>query len=726
VALSLDEVTEARRARQAAAATGRGSVPPDAPLEMPVQSLASHSSPAPLADSRPAVRFARLVTFGGCGALTVFGGYQMFLVVSAGTVTPLEWLMLGLFVVTFSWIALAASTALAGLMPIGRPGGRAEPDALPVGRTALVMPVYNEDAAATAAAIQAMTEGLASRPGSDRFEVFILSDTRDPEIWLAETAVFHALRNAVPGGIAVWYRRRHDNEGRKSGNLQDFVSRWGARYDYMIVLDADSLLDPDSLLALVREMGADSGLGILQSVPVLADGHSLFARLQQFASRVYGPVVSRGLAAWQGEDGNYWGHNAIIRVAAFAGACGLPVLPGRHPFGGHIMSHDFVEAALIRRAGWKVRMLPRLGGSWEGGPPSLLDLAARDRRWAQGNIQHLAVLPAAGLAWPSRVHFLTGIMGYLVSPLWLGMISVGVALSLQAGLIRPEYFTQEFQLFPAWPRFDTERMIWLLAFTLAVLLLPKLLGIVRAIFDAGLRRGAGGALALLASALVELLLTALYASVQLAIQSHQVWDILLGRDSGWSAQRRGGSEATWREVSRRHCWHTLIGAAITCTLWLLSPVLLLWMAPLLLGLLLAIPLSKVSGSERAGRLLGRLGLLTVPEETARPAILTARDRAVPGFRAVAAATGLKRLASDAEARAIHFAAVLPAPPFVRGRPDLDRLAAAAKLDQAESLAEARQWLSRAEWMAVLGDPELFARLDRMAPLDPPRPVRAAE
>ena len=228
----------------------------------------------------------------------------------------------------------------------------------------------------------------------------------------------------------------------------------------MIVLDADSILAPDTLVTLVREMAADPNLGLLQTVPRLAGGKTLFARLQQFAGRVYGPIVARGIASWQGDDGNYWGHNAIVRVRAFAAAAGLPVLPGKKPFGGAILSHDFVEAALLRRAGWSVRMLPTLGGSWEDSPPSLLDV--RRARPALGTGQHPASRRACwsqGFTWSNRVHMGIGVMSYLASPLWFALIVVGLGTAGHIATVQFEYFTDEMSLFPRWPLFDSERMI---------------------------------------------------------------------------------------------------------------------------------------------------------------------------------------------------------------------------------------------------------------------------
>ena len=472
--------------------------------------------------------------------------YEMYAVVDIGGITALEWIMVGLFAITFGWISLSAVACVTGVL-LGWQRRRAPQEAPLAGRTALVMPVYNENPARTFAALQAMAEALVAEGRAAAFELFILSDTTNAEIWIAETAAYRRLRAALGSDIAVWYRRRYENTSRKAGNIQDFVERWGGRYDYMIVLDADSMMSAQALVTLVQEMQADERVGILQTVPALANGQGLLPRLQQFASRLYGPVVARGLAAWQGPDGNYWGHNAIIRVRAFAESCGLPALRGVKPFGGAILSHDFVEAALIRRAGWSVRMLSGVEGSWEDGPPSLLDVAARDRRWAQGNLQHLAVLPARGLAWPSRMHLLMGVMSYLASPLWLLLIIVGVTLTLQAAFIRPEYFAADFQLFPSWPRFDAERMIRLFAITMGVLLLPKLIGLLRA-FCVRALRGPVGIVRLAVGAVVELILSALYAPIMMIIQCRQLWEILRGHDSGWSAQRRGdGTDALARD-----------------------------------------------------------------------------------------------------------------------------------------------------------------------------------
>jgi membrane glycosyltransferase len=699
-------VTHADVPPGAAVDYGSACVPSSAPLAMPAQSLRRYARSGRVRWSFVAW-LARMLTFGSTVALTALGAREMYRVVHIGGVTPLEWVMVGLFAITFGWISLSTAACVTGIL-LGWKRRRAPKDAPLTTRTALVMPVYNESPAHTFAALQAMAETLVEEGQAQAFELFILSDTTKAEIWVAETAAFQRLSDTLAGAIPVWYRRRYENTARKAGNLQDFVERWGARYDYMVVLDADSMMSAPTLATLVREMQADERLGILQTVPTLANGQGLLPRLQQFANRVYGPVVARGLAAWQGPDGNYWGHNAIIRVRAFAESCGLPPLRGVKPFGGAILSHDFVEAAFIRRAGWSVRMLSGIEGSWEEGPPSLLDAAARDRRWAQGNLQHLAVLPARGLVLTSRMHLLMGVMSYLASPLWLLLIIIGLTLTLQAALIRPEYFTADFQLFPNWPRFDAERMIRLFITTMGVLLLPKAVGLLRAFCVSALRRHVGFVRLILGAAM-ELILSALYAPIMMIIQCRQLWEIVRGRDSGWSTQRRGDGTTPWGEIVRRHWFQTLIGATLAGVLYWFSPPLFLWMSPTLAGLVLAIPLSRASGSPRVGRVMRFLGMLVIPEEVAPPALMRRRAELMPGYEALVAETSIESLLRDSSARTAHFHTLLPRP-VVRGQPNVDRLTARSKIEEATNVREALGWLTPRERIALLSDAAMFARL----------------
>ena len=275
----------------------------------------------------------------------------------------------------------------------GRPAG----ETAITGRVAVALPTYNECPDRIFAAVEAMGLGVAEAGHGRAFDWFVLSDTTDPLVALQEQAAFKEARHRLAGRAAVYYRRRIRNIARKPGNIADFCRRWGGGYDYLLVLDADSLMEPATIVELARRMEADPAAGIIQTVPRLVAGRTLFARLQQFAGRMYGQVIAAGFAWWTGSEGNYWGHNAIIRMRAFTESAGLPVLSGKPPFGGHVLSHDFVEAALIRRSGWSVIVADDLDGSFEEGPSTIAGLAARDRRWCQGNLQHVRFLSARRL-----------------------------------------------------------------------------------------------------------------------------------------------------------------------------------------------------------------------------------------------------------------------------------------------------------------------------------------
>ncbi len=483
----------------------------------------------------------------------------------------------------------------------------------------------------------------------------------------------------------------------------------------MVVLDADSLMTGDCIVRLTVAMEADPDAGIIQSLPLIINRNTLFARVQQFAARVYGPVIATGLSAWMGRDGNYWGHNAIIRTRAFAAHAGLPDLKGKPPLGGHILSHDFVEAALIRRAGWTVYMLADLEGSYEESPPSLIDLSARDRRWCQGNLQHMRIIRAKGLKLPTRQHFATGIMSYLASPFWLFQLIVGIALVLQTTYIRPEYFSRDLRLFPVWPRFDPERALALFAVTMGILLAPKLFGLILMMFRSEGRRSCGGAIRLTISSLIEVVLSALLAPILMLIQSGSVFQILLGRDTGWQPQRRDDGSIPFPDIVRRHRWHTLLGALAGISAFLIATSLFLWMSPTIVGLLLAIPLSWLSGQLGVGLALKRLGLLITPEEHRPPPIaLRANElqaqNALLGFDEADALLAIYRYG---ELREQHEAMLPEAPMRRRGEIEPDRALAEAKLVDAETIEEALAWLKPKERMVVLHDRALLSLVMRL-------------
>lgn len=598
-----------------------GSLPPPAPLAMPVQDLARWpGGPHPVGNSR-AVTLARIFVFGATLLLTAFGTWKMYEVISPVNVTALQILFAGFFALTFAWIAFACASAVLGFAVLLR-GPPPLPPLAPVsgiGRNALLMPVYNEDPERVFATLARMGAALRREGVAAHFDIFVLSDTRQDAIAAAEQRAFLWLNRQLSPALNVFYRRRANNHHRKAGNIADFVTRWGAAYDHMIVLDADSEMSAGAMLTLARAMAADPQAGIIQSLPLLRNRWTGFARMMQFAGRVYGPLVAAGLAAWHGRDGNYWGHNAIIRTRAFAEAAGLPELNGRKPFGGHVLSHDFVEAALIRRAGYAVTMLTGTGGSYEESPPSLGDLAARDRRWAQGNLQHLKIVTAKGLHWMSRVHLIQGIMSYLASPLWLMLLIAGLGLAMVARHATPDYFPETFSLFPAWPVFDPELSLWLFALTFAVLWLPKFLALILALRDPVLKAGCGGAGGLIRSVAAEMAISLMLSPVMMLIQSRFVLDVLLGRDSGWNAQNRIDRAAPLAECARRHGVEMAAGLGFAVLSFHVSLAAFLWLAPIAAALMLAPLVAWTSGLAGIGQRLWHWNLFRIPEEAAQPA-----------------------------------------------------------------------------------------------------------
>lgn len=676
--------------------------PPEQPMAMPVQDFRGAPPSGPWAGlAGPRTVLARLIAFGGALAIAIFGSLQM-VQVFGDHITFLQAILLVLFVITFGWVGFSFCSMLAGFLA---PRLRT-PDGQNAARIAVVMPVYHEVATETAGLLASLARDLAREGLAERAEIFVLSDSRRPDAVIAEMAAVSRLREMSP--LPVWYRRRVTNEGRKAGNVAEFIRRWGGRFDQMVVLDADSVMSAGTISALSARMNADDQIGLIQTMPTLVGGQTIFARLTQFAGRVYGPAIARGVAAWSGDSGNFWGHNAIIRVKAFADCCGLPLLPGRPPFGGTILSHDFVEAALMRRAGWKVRLDYDLRESYEGGPPTLLDMAVRERRWAQGNLQHLRIIGARGFATISRVHFVIGVFGFLMSPIWLGMILVGLALSANVLLSRPDYFPQTYQLFPDWPVFDPVRMLWLFIAAMSFLLVPKFIAILRA-WMRPLAHNAGGKARILTSALFEIILSALIAPVQMLIQTRQIYDILRGRDSGWEAQVRAGQMPPWPVVVRRHALHVALGIATLVVLGYLSPEQLIWLSPILAGLILSPLTSRWSGSPVFGRWARRQGLLVTPEERDPPEILTA---ATGWSHRIATAIGdvaedintLPQRPADLS-RHIAMMPVWPADRPVRQR--LDALAARAKIEAAENRQEALSFLDQAETLALLEEHALI-------------------
>ncbi|MFP5404772.1 MAG: glucans biosynthesis glucosyltransferase MdoH [Gammaproteobacteria bacterium] len=694
-------------------------LPPDAALDMPVQSFAAAPPRRKPAVSPGSVLLRRLLLFACTIALTAFAANEMYLVLQVAGVTLLEYLVLVLFVILFAWVAFSFFINLAGFLFVLVGGPRRldldETSALPAlsSRTALLFPVYNEEAARVMARLQAMHESLSDLQALANFDFFVLSDTTRPDVWIAEEAAFLEVRAVTGDHGRIFYRHRPRNEGRKAGNIADWVKRFGGRYAHMVVLDADSLMSGETLVRLSAAMEHRPHVGLIQTLPVIVNGSTVFARLQQFANRLYGPMLGYGLAWWHGSESNYWGHNAILRTRAFAEQAGLPILSGRKPFGGEIMSHDFVEAALMRRGGWAIQIAPGLGGSFEESPPALSDYAVRDRRWCQGNLQHAGVLPARGLHPVSRLHLLTGIGAYATAPLWLVFLLVGILIALQAQFIRPEYFPRDFALFPEWPAQDPVRAAWVFAGTMALLFLPKLLAWLTLLGGGAKRRGFGGAARGFVSVLLETVVSGLMAPVMMLNQSLTFVAALAGRDVGWNVQRRDDGALPWAEVARGYAWHTLFGILLAAAAYAVSWSLFLWMTPVIIGLLLAIPLAALTADAGLGRRLRRLGLLLVPEERRPPAILARANELVPVMeQALPDSDAISRLSSDEKLTAAH-AAMIEQRPRRRGDIDTDLVVGLAKRDDAETAQEARLMLTDRELRALLSDRRGCERLMSM-------------
>ncbi|HOW77567.1 MAG TPA: glucans biosynthesis glucosyltransferase MdoH [Candidatus Competibacteraceae bacterium] len=544
--------------------------------------------------------------------------------------SPMELLLLLLYTILFAWICISFWTAFMGfwVLLFGRdrwaisrqsPDTSPDPMAAPP-RTAILMPIYNEDSERVFAGLRAIHRSLATTGQLDRFDFFILSDTRDPDVWVEEELRWQDMVRALDGKGRIFYRNRPENTSRKSGNLEDFCTRWGGRYRYMIVLDADSIMQGETLVEMVRLMELHPRVALIQTPPVPVNRESLFARILQFASSLYGRMFTAGLNYWQLGESNYWGHNAIIRIQPFLDYCGLPKLPGREPFGGEILSHDFVEAALLRRAGWEVWLAYDLVGSYEEIPPTLIDYAKRDRRWCQGNLQHLRLAFSKGLNALSRLHFLMGVMSYAASPLWLlFLIATGVEAYLQTQQELVYFFGENWQ--PVWPVSFAVEMTTVLLVTLTMLFLPKLLALLLLLKDRQLRRAYGGMLGATLSVLLETIFSVLTAPVLMLFQTKFVLAILMRKAVGWPPQQRGDHQTGFTEAVLAHGGHTLIGVVAGVLSYLYVPAFFWWFIPVLLGLGLAIPVSMLSSSMALGRRARQWGLFMTPEETESPTVL---------------------------------------------------------------------------------------------------------
>ena len=636
---------------------------------------------------------------------TLAATYSYFQVLAADSISLLDVALIVVFVPLAAWLAQSFWTLTAGfarLLLRRRPDQGPPPEpGVPV-RIAVLLLTYNEDPGRVFARAQAMREELADAGGRARFDLFVLSDTTDADTWLQEVAAWDRLRGRTPE-VPLHYRRRLRNAERKTGNVGEWVERFGSGYRHMILLDADSVMTGAAMTGLVDRIERDRRIGLVQAPPRLTGARSLFARMLQFATDVYGPLSPAGIAFWAADEGNYWGHNAIIRISAFVESCKLPRLAGPPPFGGQILSHDFVEAALLRRSGWRVLIADDLDGSYEEPPPSFADFLKRDRRWAQGNLQHLQILFAQNLHWVSRLHLGIGVMAYLSSPLWLLFLFLSAAQGWALSHMTIDYFADG-SPFPRWPISVEAEAAVLLTTMLALLFLPKLWGLILLLSDRTRRRRQGGAARSCLNVVLETLYSALVAPIMMVIHTGFVVSILSGGAVDWRPQNRRTRSHGLRAAIGRYGWISLFGLGSAWAIHAYAPVIFLWLTPVFAGLVLA-PLVVWAGDRTdVAETLRRAGLLRSREEGRSPAVLE-RLR-VQEAGATADPDPFPAVVRDPRLYRRHLA-LLPA-----SAPPLDVDGRQTRLIGAKALQLGFDALEPAERRQLLEDPDALTELHR--------------
>ncbi|MFY0616663.1 glucans biosynthesis glucosyltransferase MdoH [Shimia sp.] len=595
-------------------------MPERAPLNMPKQTFSKVGSRRGMHKrARPTVLLWRIAAFVPSIALTFVLCLSVMRYLSFGGVSAIDILVLGLVALSTVWLVFSATNACLGLLSLALGNVRAAKPQLSHSQrdVALLMPVYNETPWDVFGNASAMLRELSDNSGGDRYALFILSDTRDPKTAILEERAFHKLRENCCPNTDVYYRRRKDNTDKKVGNITDWVENWGAAHDAMVVLDADSLMSGSAIHQLTRALADDPDAGLIQSRPMLIGAQTLFGRVQQFSNSVYGWLVAEGLASWSQHEGNYWGHNAIIRTRAFAESARLPHLKGWRGDSRLLLSHDFVEAGMLRRAGWAVRLLPRLGGSYEETPQTLIDYVVRDRRWCHGNMQHLRILAASGFHVISRFHLLLGALAFLMSPAWLAVTILWAFVGVTDDTAI-SYFSPANPLMPIWQQ-TTDNMVWFfLLFIYGMLLFPKMAGAVIFGFQPQTRAAYGSTRLFVGSMAVELLLSVLYAPIMMVHHTIAALSAFAGRKSGWAPQNRNEEGYGWLQSLRFHWIETVFGCALLGGI--LFADISAWILPIAISLAAAVPLSKLSSISVANA-TARVLRLDTPHTLIEPKIV---------------------------------------------------------------------------------------------------------
>lgn len=547
----------------------------------------------------PGVAAARAAALGTALAAALAGAALFLQFAASSGLSALDVVRAGLIGATMAWLAWGAVQAVLGLLYRARPVPRLPEDAAVEGRTVVLMPICHEDPRETFARLAAIDASIAQTGTRARIDIAVLSDSTDPAAARSEAFWFARLVDERGGAGRMFYRRRERNLGRKAGNIGDFLARSGGAYDYALILDADSIMEGETVVEMIRRMEADPGLGLLQTLPQIVRSRTLFGRAMQFAASLHSPIFSRGIATIQGPAGPFWGHNALVRVRAFAASCHLPPLSGKPPFGGHVLSHDTVEAAMLVRGGWRVRLDPDLGGSFEEGPQDVIEHGRRDRRWCQGNLQHIRLLPAPGLTAWGRFSLAQGIASYLMPLLWLALLVTAIpAVVLEPP---PDYFPDGRSLFPVFPTDETAKALALGLGVVAVLIAPKIAILLTAL-GVGAAPAFGGRVRLVLSTLSELALSTLLAPILLMLQTRAVFQVLLGIDAGWPATPRGARGVPLSTAIRATWWIVLAGVGALAVSWWMAPELVPWALPVALPMMAA-PLVVSWTSQPSPRLI---------------------------------------------------------------------------------------------------------------------------
>jgi len=551
--------------------------------------------------------------------LALFG--WMVRLVGADGIDVFDTLVLALYGGTLPWVVIGLWNAVIGVMLIYLKhdwlsavlplDGLHEDTGEITVRTAIVMPVFNEDPERVFRHLRAIEASLQRTGQAHAFEIFVLSDTQVQAIWEDEERRFETWRLASSHPERLHYRRRLDNVGQKVGNLEAFCDRWGHDFEAMLVLDADSLMSGEAITRLARLMQRNPRLGILQTLVVGLPAASPFARMFQFGMRHGMRSYTTGSAWWQGDSGPYWGHNAILRLQPFIRHCRLPRLPGKPPLGGEILSHDQVEATLMRAAGYDVRVMPIEGGSYEENPPTLPDFIKRDLRWCQGNMQYVGLLGWKVWRPLGRLQLALAILMYLSPVMWMGFLLAGLARTMVTALFPQAAFT----FAPAvWDRVASGEGVALFGTMMTIVFAPKILGVVDVMLSAGKRRRYGGGLRVLAGTAVELVFGALLSPIVAVAQTVFVIGLFFGKKVAWNVQARDLRVVAWSRAVRGLWLQTLCGLLFGAALWAWAPGALPWAIPLLAAWVLAVPFAVLTSSAAIGRAMRRIGLCAVPEE----------------------------------------------------------------------------------------------------------------